>query len=173
MAQATHLSEPQAQKEYLRAFAGALSATAATAADATLADESGVSDGLLLEAASPAVRIEARFADERLLISFTDLENLPTFAAQVRALSASYCADMTREFIPVVEPMSRRLRFQRTVLLDAEVPTPEALAQALTASLGGWYASGDASATDGDKGHTEGLGGGTGGTGEPEKVLRL
>ena len=138
MAQAPPLSDPQAQKDYLREFAAALSAQAATATDALEA-----SDGLLLEATSPAVRIEARFADGRLMISFTDLENLPAFAAQVRALKASYCADMTRDFIPVVEPMSRRLRFQRTLPLEtgAEVPAPQILAQALTASLGAWYAT--------------------------------
>jgi hypothetical protein len=131
------LEEPQAQKQYLRDFAAALSSQAAG-----LADENENHDSLLLEATNPAVRIEARFADGRLLISFTDLENLPGFSAQVRALSVSYCADMTREFIPVIEPMSRRLRFQRTLLLDGAgaVPSAQALAQDLSASLSLWYA---------------------------------
>ena len=105
----------------------------------TATDALEASDGLLLEATSPAVRIEARFADGRLMISFTDLENLPAFAAQVRALKASYCADMTRDFIPVVEPMSRRLRFQRTLPLEtgAEVPAPQILGASPYGFVGG------------------------------------
>ncbi|MDA8000468.1 MAG: hypothetical protein MPK06_04635 [Alphaproteobacteria bacterium] len=103
-------------------------------------DSSGDNGDLILaESRNAGIRIEARFSDNWLFISFTDLLKLPGFSELRRALSLAYCVNPSRRFIPSIEPVSRRLRFQRSIALgDGAPPSPSVCAEELLAAITTW-----------------------------------
>ncbi|MGR4000202.1 MAG: hypothetical protein OD811_00180 [Alphaproteobacteria bacterium] len=103
------------------------------------ASDSDNAESILAESENAAMRIEARFSDRWLFISFTDLLKLPGFDELRYALAQAYCINPARQFVPSIEPVSRRLRFQRSIALDdSTLPAAATCATDLLDAMASW-----------------------------------
>ena len=140
--QQDELSAPE-QEAFLQALARALGL-----------GEEAARDGFLFAESEAGLRVEGRFFQGQLLLAFTDYAGLPKRGELAAALAAAYCAAPARHFVPSLEPMSRRLRFQRN-LPEGGLPPPESLAAELLEAMARWA------------GRDGGAGGPSGGAGGP------